>query len=805
MELGLREKEILAEIKNFFIEIEKMMQKAQENTVYTLWRECRNDMADMFSDVKQTDRIITENRLFEREIVNIKYIRQLCSELDSSCFADRDRFLKNAIALREYTDLLYMLFEHLMSHKNMFQKEILNVLEYCYIEQNSEELREIARNIIRRQKIDVFTFQRKPDEIVCDFDEEAGMYYAIEEDMRIYFPIEIFATKQIVVDYMNSLHTEQDDRSPHRYLTPRMEVPEGAVVMDAGVAEGNFSAGIVKKVKKLYLIECEPCFVRALQWTFKDYMDKVVIVDKFLAGYTDEHNITIDDIMQGEPLDYLKMDIEGAEVAALHGGERTLSSSPNLKCNICVYHRLRDNEAITEILSHHGMDVQNTPGYMLFHLDKEYPCYPRKGLAQAVKSPSPEVSEKKETAQNNDWIRRKIQQKGQKHIIFCKWQTYGQEAVIEGLRQQGHEVTILPYALNHTIDDKETFEEVKAHLRQFIKEHPCDVVFTLNYFELLSDVCQECRVIYVSWCVDAPLTTLYTSSIYHDCNYIFQFDRAEVTYLRKKNVKNIFHLPLFGDIPAFDTVLDAQKDWQWKADLSHVGSTYKEKSFYGQSKSLMPPYLQGYIEGAVKTHVYIPGSNALEECITDEIETELKKNIDLKLGKNFIGDWKKMFSVFFLSYMVTSRERAEIFHRLSQKYRLHLYSKGDLSEFAYAEKCGTADYYQEMPLVFRSSKINLNITSRCIKTGIPLRVFDVLACRGFLMTNYQQEIAEMFRDGQDLVMYHNMADLEEKTAYYLTHEKERLQIAKNGYETIRKHHTVKCRLDSLWDILQKNS
>ena len=330
-------------------------------------------------------------------------------------------------------------------------------------------------------------------------------------------------------------------------------------------------------------------------------------------------------------------------------------------------------------------------------------------------------------------------------------------------------------------------------------------MFSLNYFKLLSDVCQECQVIYVSWCVDAPLSTLYTSSIYNDCNYIFQFDRAEVEYLRKKNVKNIFHLPLYGDIQAFDAVLEAQEGFQWKADLSHVGSTYQDKSFYNQSKAVLSPYLQGYIEGAVKAHVYIPGSNSLEECITHEIEEELKKTIDLKLGKSFIGDWKKMFSTFFLSYMVTSQERADIFHRLSRKYNLHLYSKGNLSEFTYAEKCGTADYYREMPLVFRNSKINLNITSRCIKTGIPLRVFDVLACGGFLMTNYQQEIAEMFRDGQDLVMYNNMEDLEEKTAYYLAHEKERMQIARNGYEAIRKHHTVKCRLDALWDTLLKNS
>ena len=52
-----------------------------------------------------------------------------------------------------------------------------------------------------------------------------------------------------------------------------------------------------------------------------------------------------------------------------------------------------------------------------------------------------------------------------------------------------------------------------------------------------------------------------------------------------------------------------------------------------------------------------------------------------------------------------------------------------------------------MPLVFQNSKINLNITLRSIKNGIPLRAIDIMGAGGFLLTNYQNDFGLHFTDG----------------------------------------------------------
>lgn len=107
------------------------------------------------------------------------------------------------------------------------------------------------------------------------------------------------------------------------------------------------------------------------------------------------------------------------------------------------------------------------------------------------------------------------------------------------------------------------------------------------------------------------------------------------------------------------------------------------------------------------------------------------------------------------------------------------------------------DYWSEMPKVFHLSKINLNITSRSIESGIPQRIWDILAVGGFCLTNYQPEIEDYFVVGKDLDVYHDLDELQEKVKYYLKHEDKRIRIAMNGYKKVKKEHTYEARLKML--------
>ena len=89
------------------------------------------------------------------------------------------------------------------------------------------------------------------------------------------------------------------------------------------------------------------------------------------------------------------------------------------------------------------------------------------------------------------------------------------------------------------------------------------------------------------------------------------------------------------------------------------------------------------------------------------------------------------------------------------------------------------------------------MTAKSIKSALPLRIWDILACGGFVMTNFQSEIPEYFEIGTDLETYSSKDELIEKCEYYLAHEEERRQIAKNGFEKAKKLHSLEGRLKEM--------
>lgn len=84
-------------------------------------------------------------------------------------------------------------------------------------------------------------------------------------------------------------------------------------------------------------------------------------------------------------------------------------------------------------------------------------------------------------------------------------------------------------------------------------------------------------------------------------------------------------------------------------------------------------------------------------------------------------------------------------------------------------------------------------------------MFDIMGCEGFLLTNYQAEIASLFEPGRDLVVYESFDDCLEKAGYYLAHEDERRTIAENGYRKICAHHTYDHRIAEMFEILKREN
>ncbi|MCM1215149.1 MAG: DUF6492 family protein [Lachnospiraceae bacterium] len=233
-------------------------------------------------------------------------------------------------------------------------------------EADNPEIAGIIEYIGREHRIDPisYDFVKEYNELpvtVC-LDGECGMYYIPYKGRRMFFPKGWDQEK--IVRYYRSVIMEQDERSPHCYADETFGVKAGDVVVDVGAAEGIFALNCIDIVSKLYIIEADAAWIPALEQTFRDDGEKVQFICGFLDSYHDGSHVSIDGLFAQEEINYIKMDIEGAEKEALLGAKKTLERCKNIRCAICAYHCRGDEEGIQSILTGYGFETKTSKGYM---------------------------------------------------------------------------------------------------------------------------------------------------------------------------------------------------------------------------------------------------------------------------------------------------------------------------------------------------------------------------------------------------------------------------------------------------------
>lgn len=359
------------------------------------------------------------------------------------------------------------------------------------------------------------------------------------------------------------------------------------------------------------------------------------------------------------------------------------------------------------------------------------------------------------------------------------------------------------------LESKEDFAKLPAQAMREVLEAYCicgvGYVFTFDFHPDLAECCHRLKMYYVAWLADFPCSELWSKYARSGYSRIFAFDRSQYQMQRKRHIPHIWHLPLCTDVEGLRKAAGegAGGGRKYGTDVSFVGNLYKDRehSLYDRI-SYFPPYIRGYLDALMEAQHSIWGRDLLWNGITESMWQQIRTYVKLDVRDTYEeGVFESMF-VNMLGQKLAQMERMEVCTYLARHYDFALYTDSDTSFEPDIRNCGKVGYLSEMPQVFYNSKINIHITSRSIPSGISLRVLDVLACEGFLLTNYQPEIAEHFEDGKDLVMYEDFSDLYRKIDYYLVHEKERKAIAHTGYLKVKERFDYRQGIGKIAEILQ---
>ena len=383
-------------------------------------------------------------------------------------------------------------------------------------------------------------------------------------------------------------------------------------------------------------------------------------------------------------------------------------------------------------------------------------------------------------------------------ILFIEWKSFGNDDIKEAFAAEGHKVVSFPFSNR----DGRRDAELEHDLSSFLHKETPDIVFSFNYFPVISNVCKKEDIRYISWIYDSPYVMLYSYTVINPCNIIYIFDKELYMEFHNAGIQTVRYMPMAANTDRLDRLVAANIDTtttrnstkiDFSYDISFIGSLYTEEHNFFERMTTLSDYTRGYLDALMSAQMKIQGYNFIQESLSP-IMDDLYRALPMDPNPDGVESKEYLYAQYVINRKITGLERTELIRAVTEHFHFDLFTPNKGFTMPNLTNHGTVDYYEQMPLVFNHSKINLNISLRSIKSGIPLRAFDILGSGGFLLSNFQADYLDDFVPGEDFVYYESKEDLLDKIDYYLTHEEERMAVALSGHDKVAANHTFRHRV-----------
>ncbi len=331
-----------------------------------------------------------------------------------------------------------------------------------------------------------------------------------------------------------------------------------------------------------------------------------------------------------------------------------------------------------------------------------------------------------------------------------------------------------------------------------------DFVLTVNHFGLdregkLSALLEKLQLPLASWFVDNPHLILHHYEQPGCANTVlFTYDAGNLALLKDKGFENVHYLPLATDPERFKPKRQSTIPKEWISDVSFVGNSMTAPVARSlRDAGLSSPWDQQYVQLAAQfndsahtsvmefigshhpqwqeMHAALPTREhqlALESLITWEATRQYRQSCIreiLPFTPLIVGDegWKKL---------------------LPAKGWRHL---------------PRLDYYVDLPHFYPCAKINFNCTSTQMKGAVNQRVFDVPACGGFILTDYRNQMEDLFDMDTEIIVFHSRDEIPEQIQRLLSDKQKRNKVIQAARRRILSQHTYEIRLGQLANLMRQ--
>jgi spore maturation protein CgeB len=113
------------------------------------------------------------------------------------------------------------------------------------------------------------------------------------------------------------------------------------------------------------------------------------------------------------------------------------------------------------------------------------------------------------------------------------------------------------------------------------------------------------------------------------------------------------------------------------------------------------------------------------------------------------------------------------------------------------------NYYEDLPRIYGSCALNFNATSLQMKAAVNQRVFDVPASGGFLLTDFREQLSELFHLEKEVAYFREPGEISQLARYYLAHPEVRQKMAARARSRVLQEHTYRHRVAAMLDTMRR--
>ena len=350
-------------------------------------------------------------------------------------------------------------------------------------------------------------------------------------------------------------------------------------------------------------------------------------------------------------------------------------------------------------------------------------------------------------------------------VLFYRYNSICEPDYIAAFKKAGLEVAEITEEMHRK---SMSGEERARILLEGITTHRPLFVFSIDYFPFISIVCERMNITYAALSVDCPVAEIYDPAIRKACNRVFLFDKDQYDSVKDEKPGNIRYMPLGAAVERLDSLPFPE---MYEYPVNFIGSLYNEKDRYQRLKDsgALTPEASAHMDELIEAQKDEPGLDILKDGIMFEDVAAIKAaDPDFYTAKDAVCDLDTYVAINnYLGNHLTYLDRVKALNLLAEKLpegSVHLFTRSDTSMLDKRVMVhGGVESLKEMPEVIRKSCINLNLTSRTITNGLPQRIWDILGCGSFVLTDKVPALGEVLEAPKMLDVFSSYEELADRS------------------------------------------